>query len=87
MLRGPMAIMWIGFAIAGAGFFALNYANVRIPRQTVNRGARHPLETSYRSLVKQHVGRWPLYTAAICIPLGIIITFGAIIYNNHLKLR
>ncbi|UWZ82887.1 DUF4570 domain-containing protein [Occallatibacter riparius] len=82
-----MEIMWIGFVIAGAGFFALNYANVRIPRQSVNRGPRHPLETRYWSLVKEHVGRWPLYTAAICIPLGIIITFGAIIYNNHLKLR
>jgi hypothetical protein len=45
-------------------------------------------ELTYLQLVrKRQAPTWPLIVAATCIPLGIVVIFGAIPWNNHLRLR
>jgi hypothetical protein len=45
-------------------------------------------ELSYMRLVKEtHAPAWPLYVSWTCVPLGIAVMFGAILWHNHLKLR
>jgi hypothetical protein len=85
MSRGPMELMWWGFGIATVGFIAMNYVSFRMRKLGLNR--RGHFQSGQWSMLRRHVGRWPLYTAAICIPAGIITVFVAIIYSNHLRLK
>jgi hypothetical protein len=88
MLEGPNEFLWIGFAISCVGFGALNYANLTMRWHYRNLDWRRMTRAEYWSLVKERwAWPWPFYAAAICIPVGIIVTFSAIVYNNHVKLR
>jgi hypothetical protein len=88
MSEDANALLWIGFAIASAGFAALNFMNFAVRRHQRGRDLRHITKAEYLRLVKERwAWPWPFYTAAICIPVGIIVALGAIVYNNHMKFR
>jgi hypothetical protein len=88
MSEGPKVLLSIGFGIACIGFAALNYMNFSLQKH-YRHGVwpRVTLKEYWRLVKERWVWRWPLYLAAICIPVGIVMTFGAIIYNNHMKVR
>jgi hypothetical protein len=80
--------IFIGFGIACVGFIALNYVNFSLQNTLGFRGFRSLTRGEYWRAVKKRRGSpWPLITASICIPLGIVIVFGTIIYNNHVRLK
>lgn len=80
--------MWIGFTIACVGFVALNYANFRTRKGLGLGVAQRISHAEAKQLAHgQRPPRWSVYTASICIPLGILIAFGAIVYNNHIRIR
>jgi hypothetical protein len=88
MSEGPKALLWFGFGITCVGFGALYYTNRSLRKQRSNRESRRMTRAEYWSRIKeQWEWPWPFYTAAVCIPLGVAVAFGAIIYSNHMKLR
>ena len=82
-------ILALGFIISCIGIFARIYMDRSVSRARrlgAHRGRN--TELTYLHLVKQQrAPSWPLVLAASCIPLGIVIIFGAILWNNHLRLR
>jgi hypothetical protein len=77
----------IGFAVFLAGGLARAYmdfaANGRRMFYLLRRGST---ESNYRKLIKERrASVWPLVLSSTCIPLGILIVFGSIIWNNHLR--
>lgn len=86
MQSSPIEYLWVGFGIACVGFMALNMSH-RMRQQGFTRNPRRLSLVRDWGLIKQHVGVWPLVIAAVCIPAGIIMTFGAILYNNHSGLK
>jgi hypothetical protein len=74
MERLFFAILAIGFLISGTGMYSLTYVE-----HPLNRSRRHMVSTQER-----RAPLWPLYVAFTCIPLGIAIMFGAIVWKNHL---
>ena len=67
-------ILATGFVICGIGMYCMTYVEHRL-----NRSQKRIGSTNGRSAPV-----WPLYVAFICIPLGIAIMFGAIVWKNHL---
>jgi hypothetical protein len=88
MLETPKLLLWIGFAVACVGFAALNYANFGLRKRLglgiVQKIPRTEVRRAYRNQTR---ARWPFYIAAVCIPLGILLAFSAIVYNNHVRLK
>lgn len=82
-------ILALGFIVSCVGIFARIYMDRSVNRARplgAHRGSN--TELTYLHLVKQHrAPSWPLFLAASCIPLGFVIIFGAILWNNHLRLR
>lgn|GEM_PF-5363620 len=62
-----------GFVVCGIGMYFMTYVEHRLNR------SRFPGSTNRASSPV-----WPLYVAFTCIPLGIVIMFGAIVWRNHL---
>jgi hypothetical protein len=89
-LRGaiimPNILPWllaIGFIIFTVGAAARIYMDLRLrgsSRVGMSRGGL--TERNYRQLMKdQDVPRWPLVLSLSCIPLGVVLVFGAIIWS------
>jgi len=88
MLEVPGAILTLGFAIFVVGALMLNYVNLLIRRRLKILLPKRVSSRDYWSVVKaQWRYRVAIYTAAICIPVGIALSFGAIFYNNHLRMK
>jgi hypothetical protein len=87
MQRGPMEFMWLGFGIACVGFVALNYIGFVMRQRSLTRISRSKLQRRDWSAIKQRVGSWPVYVAAVCIPVGILMVFSAIVFNNQLRMK
>lgn len=78
-----------GVLLFGIGAITRTYMNIMISRSPLSRssGARST-ELRYRRLIKEQGAQlWPLVVTIICIPLGIIVTFAAIIWNNQMTTR
>jgi hypothetical protein len=64
------------------------YMNTSIRKQGRYRGWRRNTETEYSHLVKESIApRLPLFASLICIPVGLALLIGAIIYSNHLRIK
>ena len=74
MQRLFFTILVIGFVICGIGMYCMTYVN-----HALNRG-----QMNERSKNGSGAPAWPLYVAFACIPLGIVIMFGAIVWKSHL---
>jgi hypothetical protein len=78
-----------GFVVACIGMLARIYMDFSVKDGDIlSRPTGRNTEMEYERLMKeQGAPSWPLYVALTCIPLGIAIVFGAILWRNHLKLR
>jgi hypothetical protein len=84
MHQSPLPGLIIGFAISCVGVFARVYMDFAEHGMkmfsTLRRGNT---EVSYWRLVKQRRARaWPLFVSVVCIPLGVIVVFGSILWSN-----
>jgi hypothetical protein len=79
----------LNFVIFGFGGLARLYMNHQIRQMLLPNGSRIRFtERSYIQLIKEKRAQtWPLIMAAICIPLGVIIAFAAVIWSNHVGNR
>ena len=87
MLRNLFVILFLGFAVFCIGILARTYMN-----RVLNNGRLWGVEKGrstelrYLQLVrKRRAPAWPLTVSVICIPLGIAVMFGSILWNNHLR--
>ena len=67
-------ILAIGLVICGFGMFCVTYL-YRPPNDRFS---------GNRTRGATRASAWPLYVGIVCIPLGVIIVFGAIILRNNL---
>jgi type III secretory pathway component EscT len=66
------------------GVLARSYMNIKIAQAQSNDSTTHSTQIRYMRLVRNNgASRWPLIIAVVLMPLGIILTFGAIIWSNH----
>ena len=69
----------LGFFVFTLGGFAHAYMNLRTNRWW--RGNSR----DYKEFIRENDGPvWPLYVKLICMPLGVAIVFGAILFGNYL---
>jgi hypothetical protein len=89
MQRDLPFILAVGFIVFCIGGFARVYMDSSWKNGRFWGGhSTRNTELNYIRMEKETgKSRWPVYLAAICIPLGIAIVFGAILYYNHLRLR
>jgi hypothetical protein len=75
-----------GLVLVGVGALARMNMNIVIKRSPLPDSlGTDSTELRYRRLIKeQGVPVWPLVVTAVCIPLGIIISFAAIIWSNQI---
>jgi hypothetical protein len=74
-----------GVLLFGVGVAARTYMNIAIGKMRMSNGPYpRSTELKYKRLIKDHGAQtWPLALTAICMPLGVLITFAAIIFNNR----
>ena len=74
-----------GVVLFGVGALARTYMNIRIGQAPSDGSTTRSTEIKYMRLVRNKGAPiWPLIIAVVFIPLGIVATFTAIIWNNHL---
>ncbi|HEY1903208.1 MAG TPA: hypothetical protein VGG56_12290 [Terracidiphilus sp.] len=82
-----VAIGFIVFCVGGLARVYMDFSS-KNGRFWGGNSAQKNTELSYIRMAKETgKSQWPVYLAAICIPLGIAIVFGAILYHNHLRLK
>jgi hypothetical protein len=69
------AILATGLVVCAIGMFCITF---------LYRPAYGGRNMSNRAGSAKRRFGWPLYIGIVCVPLGIIIVFGAIIWRNHL---
>jgi hypothetical protein len=87
MFRGLFVILFLGFSFFCVGIFARTNMN-----RTLNCGRQwgvkkgRSTELRYIQLVRdKRASVWPLVVSIVFIPLGIVLMFGSIFWNNHLR--
>jgi hypothetical protein len=87
MYQSPIPGVLIGFAVfcvGGVPRAYMDFAASGMKMFSDFRGGN--TEVNYGRLVKQRrVRAWPFYVCVVCVPLGIVIVFGSILWSNHLK--
>jgi len=74
-----------GILLFGIGGLARTYMNVRIAQALSDGSTTRSTELKYLSLVRKNdAPMWQLVITVIFIPLGILTSFAAIIWSNHL---
>ncbi len=77
----------IGFAIFCVGGFArikMDYAANGM--RMFHDFRRGNTEKAYWKLIKEHrAPAWPFFLSIVCVPLGVVVLFGSIIWSNHLR--
>jgi hypothetical protein len=78
--------VWIGFAIFCVGGIARAYMDFAAHGMRMFYDFRREnTERAYWRLVKQHRAlAWPFFISIVCVPLGIVMVFGSIIWSNKL---
>jgi hypothetical protein len=72
-----------GIGIFGFGVYGMTYMNFRV--QGINNFLRplSDLRAKYRRLVKEGgAPAWPLIVSAVCMPVGILIAFAAVLFSK-----
>jgi hypothetical protein len=88
MRDDAMLFFLIGLLLAFTGLASRGYMDFCLRRHNRHRGWRYNTEAEYMRLIKdRQARRWPLYTSIVLTPIGIIMVFGAIVYNNHMRLK
>jgi hypothetical protein len=71
-----------GVAIFVVGGIARTYENIKISQSSVHNWGTWSTELRYMRLVRERVAPlWPLIVASVCMPLGILISFAAILWS------
>ena len=87
MHESPIPGVLIGFGIFCVGGLARAYMDFAAHGMRMFSDFRRGnTEVSYWRLVKQRRAKvWPFVVCVVCIPLGIVVAFGSIIWSNHLR--
>jgi hypothetical protein len=73
----------LGLAVFSLGGFAIQYMVVRLNGWSGYLSSQRDLKERYRALVRNHnAPSWPIAVSFLCIPLGIVIVFGAILMSK-----
>ena len=74
-----------GFALFGVGVLTRTYMSIKIGQAPADGPATRSTEIKYMRLVRNKGAPiWPLIITVVFMPLGIIVSFAAIILSNHL---
>ncbi len=74
----------LGFAVFSLGGFARQYMVVRLYGWSGYLSSQRDLTQKYRALVRsQNAPSWPMGVSFLCIPLGIVVVFGAILLSKR----
>jgi hypothetical protein len=85
MFQSPLPGLIIGLAIFCVGGVARAYMDFAAHgMKKFSNFRRGNTEAKYWRLVKQRRARaWPLFVSVVCIPLGVIVVFGSILWSNN----
>ena len=73
-----------GVVVFIIGGLARTYMNLKIAQAQSNDPTTRSTEIRYMRLVRSKgASLWPLIIAVVLMPLGVILTFAAIIWNNR----
>ena len=73
-----------GVVLFMVGVLARTYMNIKIAQAQSNDPTTRSTEIRYMRLVRNSgASIWPLIITVGLMPLGVILTFGAIIWNNR----
>jgi len=89
-MRSQFVLVLIaGVFLFGVGALTRRHMNIVIGRSPAARGsATRSTEIRYARLVAQRgAGIWPLIVTVVCIPVGVLLAFGAVIMNNRFVAR
>jgi hypothetical protein len=82
-VQNTWVVCVIGFLVFSLGGFARQYMVVRLYGWSGYLSSQRNLTQKYRALVRsQNVPWWPIGVSLLCIPLGIVIVFGAILLSR-----
>ena len=89
MSHGCVLLLVVGVLLFGIGGITRTYMNIVISRSSLLGGSgTRSTELRYKRLIKEQGGKvWPLVVTIICIPLGVLLVFAAIIWNNQMTAR
>src|ERR1035441_10603238 len=89
MSHGCVLMLVVGVLLFGIGAITRTYMNIMINRSPLPDGpGARSTELRYKRLIKEQGGKvWPLVVTIICIPLGVLLAFAAIICNNQMTAR
>jgi hypothetical protein len=75
-----------GFIVFVIGGLSRTYMNVLIGQSPLSDGSNaRSTEIRYKCLIREKGARaWPLVVTVICVPLGILLAFAAIVGSNYL---
>jgi hypothetical protein len=75
-----------GFIVFGIGGLSRTYMNILISQSLLSDGSNaRSTELRYKRLIREKGARvWPLIVTVICVPLGILLVFTAIVGSNYL---
>ena len=73
-----------GFVLFGIGVLSRTYMNMLIGQSPLSDGSNtRSTELRYKRLIREKGARvWPLVVTIICVPLGILLAFAAIVGSN-----
>ena len=84
MAERSVLMLAFGFGLFVIGGLARTYMNIRIAQAQSNDTTTRSTEIRYMRLVRNNgASLWPLIIAVVLMPLGVILTFAAIIWNNY----
>lgn len=73
-----------GVVLFIVGVLARTYMNIKIAQAQSDDPNTRSTEIRYMRLVRNNgASLWPLIIAVVLMPLGVILTFGAIIWSNR----
>jgi uncharacterized membrane protein (DUF485 family) len=74
----------LGFVSFSLGGFARQYMVVRLHGRSGYLSSQRDLTEQYRGLIRsQNAPSWPIAVSFLCLPLGTIIVFGAILLSSQ----
>jgi hypothetical protein len=77
-----------GIVLFAIGVLTRTYMNVVIGRSPLSGSDARSTELRYKRLIKEKGAPvWPLAVTVVLLPLGILIAFAAIIWNNQATAR
>jgi hypothetical protein len=74
----------VGIVVFWIGGMARMYMVVRLQGWAGYLSSQKNLTKRYRLLIEtKHAPRWPMIVSSVCLPLGVVIVFGAILVSKQ----